>query len=83
MGNDCVKSNDEDIGRNRLAKYAMEANIKEISDDLLNASIHSDLKQKIGLTFECSNLPNMDVHSKTDAFIVMWQKQGQRLMRIG
>jgi hypothetical protein len=25
----------------------------------------------------------MDVHSKTDAFIVVWQVQGQRLVKIG
>jgi len=52
-------------------------NSNEISDDLLNASLPSDsLKQKVGLTFSCSDLPNMDVHSKTDAFVVVWQMKG-------
>ena len=83
MGNDCVKAN-EDIGMNQLAQRAVGGNLNEISDELLSASLPNDsLKQKIGLTFECMNLPNMDVHSKTDAFIVVWQKHGQRLQRIG
>jgi hypothetical protein len=29
------------------------------------------------------NLPNMDVHSLTDAFVVVWLVSGQRLVKVG
>ena len=45
-----------------------------ISDELLSASLPNDsLKQKVGLTFECLNLPNLDFGSKTDAFCILWE----------
>jgi hypothetical protein len=73
MGNDCVKANNEDIGMNKYAQKAVGSNANEITDDLLEASLPNDsLKQKVGLTFECLNLPNMDVHSLTDAFVVVY-----------
>ena len=83
MGNDCVKAN-EDIGMNQLAKAAVGADANAISDDVLNANLPSDsLKQKVGLNFECTDLPNLDVGSKTDAFIVVWQINGKQQQRLG
>jgi hypothetical protein len=41
------------------------------------------LKQKVGLTFECSNLPNMDRGSKTDPFVVLWEMKGKQKHKIG
>jgi len=36
------------------------------------------LKQKVGLTFSCVGLPNMDRGSKTDPFVVLWQMNGRQ-----
>lgn len=78
MGNDCVKANNEDVGMTKLSQQSVGTNSNGISDDLLNANLPSDsLKQKVGLNFECSDLPNLDRGSKTDAFIVVWQLNGK------
>lgn len=77
MGNDCVKAN-EDVGMSQLSKAAVGADTNSISDELLNANLPSDsLKQRVGLNFECTDLPNLDSGSKTDAFIVVWQLNGK------
>jgi hypothetical protein len=78
MGNDCIKANNEDIGMSNLSKAAVGSDSNQISDDLLNANLPNDsLKQKVGLNFSCTDLPNLDVGSKTDAFIVVWQINGK------
>ena len=41
------------------------------------------LKQKVGLTFECANLPNLDRGSKTDPFVVLWEMKGKQKSKIG
>ena len=66
----------EDIGVNNIAQRAVGSNQTDINDATLaaclGASPAAGLKQKIGLNFKCNNLPNLDVKSKTDAFIVLW-----------
>ena len=63
---------------NQLSKQAVGTNADSISDDLINANLPTDsLKQKVGLNFECTDLPNLDTSSKTDAFIVVWQINGK------
>lgn len=37
----------------------------------------------MGLTFECSNLPNLDRGSKTDPFVVLWQINGRQKSKVG
>ena len=72
MGNSCT-TGDEDVGMNKMAMRAVGGNANEISDDLLNATLPNDtLKQRVALTFELRDLPNMDVGSKTDAFCIIW-----------
>lgn len=71
MGNSCTTT--EDQGMNKLAMQGVGNYSQGISDDDLNASLPNDsLKQKVGLTFECIGLPNLDFGSKTDAFVVVW-----------
>lgn len=75
MGNDCVKANQEDIGMN--SKQGTGASNQaavgaSIDDQILSGAPMDALKQKVGLTFECQNLPNLDKGSKTDPFVVLW-----------
>ena len=72
MGNSCTTT--EDQGMSKMAQRGVGNNTQGISDDLLNAALpHDTLKQKVGITIECTNLPNLDFGSKTDAFCVLWQ----------
>ena len=41
------------------------------------------LKSKVSLTFSAMNLPNLDVGSKTDPFVVLWEMKGNQRMQIG
>lgn len=48
---------------------------EQIDDGSLDLALGAEaigLKQKIGLTFKCSDLQNMDAKSKSDAFCVLW-----------
>ena len=55
-----------------------------ISNELLDAALGVQaLKQKVSLTFEGINLPNMDVGSKTDAFCVLFFMNNGRKTKIG
>lgn len=56
-----------------MSNQAVGTGSDGISDDALAASlVNSGLKQKVGLSFNCTDLPNLDKRSKTDAFIVIW-----------
>ena len=46
------------------------------------AAEHS-LKSKVALTFEGIKLPNLDEHSKTDAFCVLFSMNGNKKVKIG
>ena len=39
--------------------------------------------QKLKLTFAAKNLPNMDTFSKSDPFLIMYQKNGTSWVKIG
>ena len=39
---------------------------------LKNSNPADSLKQKVGLTFQCTGLPNMDKDSKTDVYCVVY-----------
>ena len=41
------------------------------------------LKTKISLSFEGINLPNMDEGSKTDAFVILYQINGNHKTKLG
>jgi len=49
-----------------------------LDDQILGMTDADSLKQKVVLTFECSNLPNLDKGSKTDPFVVLFQKNGNQ-----
>jgi len=60
-----------------MGRLAVGANQDQISNDILEASISNsnsvhDLKQRIELSFEALNLPNLDIGSKSDPFLVLW-----------
>ena len=59
-----------------MGKAAVGPNMNSISDQTINelASLKggAGLKQRVGLRFSCNNLPNLDVGSKTDPFVVLW-----------
>ena len=67
-------STDEDVGLPAAAdKMKAVGNSSEgITDDLLSSLDGAGLKQTVGLTFSCANLPNLDSGSKTDPFLVLW-----------
>lgn len=83
MGLSCVKSSDkEDAGANQINRRAVGAN--QISDDQLDQlNINNGLTQKLMLTFSCTNLPNLDKASKSDAFCVLWEKKGNQRQKKG
>ena len=78
MGN-CVEATDsEDKGNMGAARNfkAIGAGSASIDDDHLDALLNqanAALKQKLLLKFECENLPNLDTHSKTDPFCVVYK----------
>jgi len=88
MGNDlsCINTK-EDAGMSRLKLQAVGANSNQISDAELAGMMDNNpmnaLKQKVGLTFRCSDLPNLDRNSKTDAFCVLWDISGRQKRKIG
>jgi len=48
-------------------------NIDDATLDLaLSRNSMALLKQKVGITFKCSHLPNLDMGSRTDAFCVLY-----------
>ena len=76
MGN-CV-SGEEDLGMSKMQHMAVGAGADAITDEALGLlDQNAGLKQKVGLTFSCSDLPNLDARSKTDAFIVLWSINGR------
>jgi len=72
MGNCCAQ---EDVGMSMSSKNrgAVGANIESISDETLSLMSSADsLKQRLILSFELKDLPNMDKKSKTDSFCVLF-----------
>ena len=72
----------------KMGKLAIGANQEQISLDLIEASIEglnpmSSLKQRVELTFQASDLPDLDVGSKTDPFVVLWSLQTGKRVRLG
>ena len=65
----------EDKGVNEKAMMAVGSNSTGINDETLDLCLGQVgmLKQRVGLTFSCFDLPNLDRNSKTDAFIVLWK----------
>jgi hypothetical protein len=62
---------------------AVGADHAEINDQTLDIALGAGaagLKQKVGLSFKCNNLPNLDRGSKTDAFCVLYnlKSNGQK-----
>jgi len=70
-----------------MGRMAVGSTTANISDAVLDAAIGSNpmaaLKQRISLTFEGENLPNLDVGSKTDAFIVLYSMVNGRKIKLG
>ena len=52
-------------------------------NDALNMSPAGQLKQRVGITLACENLPNLDRSSKTDAMCVLFDVSGRHQKRIG
>ena len=58
---------------------AVGGNMAGISDQDLEAALglansQAALKAKVALTFSAEKLPNLDTGSKTDAFVVLYEK---------
>lgn len=68
-----------------MGKMAIGSRQDSISNEALDLALGgaNSLKQKVSLTFEGINLPNLDQGSKTDAFCVLFQLQGNRKSKIG
>lgn len=84
MGNECIKAVDEDKGVSKMGMQAVGAGADEINDATLNLCLGGDmnaLKQRVGLTFHCTNLPNLDSGSKSDAFVVLWDVSNPKQKR--
>ena len=66
----------EDVGVNKVAMQAVGTRTNYIDDSTLDLALGqspgASLKQRVGLTFSCQNLPNLDRYSKTDAFCVLY-----------
>ena len=43
----------------------------------------NSLKSKVALTFSALDLPNLDVGSKTDPFVVVWEMRGNQKVQVG
>ena len=69
MGAVCTKGN-EDVGK--MKEGVVTAGVTAIDDAALDRIGGGGLKQKLILRFACISLPNLDVGSKTDPFIVLW-----------
>jgi len=65
----------EDRGVLKRAMTAVGSNSQAVNDETLELCLGqvAALKQRLGLTFRCHDLPNLDRNSKTDAFIVLWK----------
>ena len=70
MGNECTSGSNEDKGMKKIASKTVSGGSYD-ADEISNPN--DSLKQKVGITIECMNLPNLDSSSKTDAFCVLWQ----------
>ena len=68
----CCDDDEEDVGARKFNNnMPVAANQAVISDDQLDMmKIGDGLSQKIILQISCSDLPNMDVKSKSDPFAV-------------
>jgi hypothetical protein len=53
---------------------AVQGGQDTISNEVLDLALGemATLKQRVSLTFECSNLPNLDKRSKSDAICVLF-----------
>ena len=82
MGN-CITA--EDVGMSTMKNRAVDQGVgqDDVSDVLGFIDRNAGLKQRVGLTFSCSDLPNLDKHSKTDAFLVLWALKDSREEKIG
>ena len=75
MGNNmCLPNEKEDQGVQQRAMKAVGADTNEITDEAIDLALGASagLKQRIALRFKCTDLPNLDTNSKTDAFCVVW-----------
>lgn len=75
----CISSEEVAIGA--MGQKAVGGNMAGISDQDLEAALglansQSALKSKVALSFQAEKLPNMDTGSKTDAFVVLYELQG-------
>ena len=94
MGNACASGNkysydiedlaiDKQIGN--IGMRAVQGGQDTISNEVLDLALGemATLKQRVSLTFECSNLPNLDKRSKSDAICVLFQMNGNQKSRLG
>lgn len=58
-------------------------------DDAVLAATNKSIEQNAGLVslvalnFKCNNLPNLDTFTRTDGFVVLFQKQGNMWRKLG
>ena len=66
-------------------RMAVSANTGTLDSELLDVELGAAnaLKQKINLSFEGINLPNLDSGSKSDCFLVLYAIVGNRKTKIG
>ena len=62
---------------------AIGSNINSIDDAALDGIDSGGLKQKLILRFACTDLPNLDTYSLTDAFVVVWLMKGRTKQKVG
>ena len=78
MGFCCPSNNSAENQIKDMGKFAQGPASNSINSEVLDMALQHNspmnaLKSKVSLTFSASNLPNMDVGSKTDPFIVLWE----------
>ena len=63
---------------------AVSSNTDVVTDAVLDSALGANaLKTKVNLTFEGINLPNLDIGSKTDPFLVLFQIKNRMKTKIG
>ena len=81
MGN-CMSAEEKAIQAQGMV--AVSSNTDVVTDAVLDSALGANaLKTKVNLTFEGINLPNLDIGSKTDPFLVLFQIKNRMKTKIG
>ena len=82
MGNKCMASHNDMQAVGGNAKFGSGGDIDAAVLAAANMASTAP-KQRLGLSFACKNLPNLDTFSYSDPFVVLYIKKGNIWQKLG